>query len=275
MRLKLLAAAVILSTSVGCAALSRLLAGAFVTPKLTFQRATLAGIDLDSATLNLEYLIENPNPVGIELVELQYALFVEGRQVVTGTPPSGLRIAANGQSTVVLPANLEFADLAPTLLTFLEKDTAKYRAEGSLGLSSPLGIVRLPLQKEGEFEVPKVPEVEFQAPRITQLSFASATIELPFTLKNRNTYPLPLGGLAGALSLSGATIGSINTGDLGLMAGKDGKKVTIPLTIQFMQAASAAMAVRNGKGTIAFDGELISGASRVPLKFSQNVEFMR
>src|SRR4051812_7282993 len=82
----------------GCATLKQLLSAAFVPPTLTFQSASLADVNLEGVTLNLNYAIDNPNPVAIDLAQVQYALAVEGKHVVSGTPPQGLHLAANGKS---------------------------------------------------------------------------------------------------------------------------------------------------------------------------------
>jgi hypothetical protein len=54
---------------------------------------------------------------------------------------------------------VKFADVAPVLETFLTKDKASYRAEGSIGLKTPLGVIPIPLKQEGTFPIPKLPQV--------------------------------------------------------------------------------------------------------------------
>jgi LEA14-like dessication related protein len=159
------ALAVALSSS--CATLQALLQASVQTPTLTFKSATLADVSLGSATVNLNYQLTNPNPLGLSLASVEYAFYVEGHQVVAGRPPQGLTIPASGTAEVVLPANVRFADVAPVLETFLNKDVASYRARGVLGIETPLGIVTLPIEKEGTFPVPKLPTVVLQQPRLS------------------------------------------------------------------------------------------------------------
>lgn len=262
-------------TFTGCATLKSLLAKSFVQPTLTFRDAKVGAVALDQATIHLTFDLENPNPVGLSLAELDYAFFVEGKQVVAGKPPMGLTIPASGRASLTFPTTVKFADIAPVLTTFLTRDTAAYRAQGTVGVKTPIGVVRLPLEHEGSFDVPKLPEVAFGSPRIARLSLTSAVIDLPLKVTNKNGFPLPISGLTGGLSISGARVGTVSTGDLGSLTAKGVRELTLPITVNFLQAASAANAVRSGSGTLTFDGSVKSGATALPLDFSQTVRFTR
>ncbi|HLM47747.1 MAG TPA: LEA type 2 family protein, partial [Myxococcaceae bacterium] len=217
----------------GCASLQRMAKNAFKKPRLTFKTARLQQASLADATVDLVYQLENPNPLGLNLASIDYAFFVEGKQVVAGTPPKGLNIAARGKSDLVFPANIRFADIAPVVQTFLNKDTAQYRAQGSVGIQTPIGVLRFPLEHEGTFEVPKVPQVQFESPRITNVTLQGATVEFPLTVRNRNSFPLPVGGISGALRVAGANVGNLSTGDLGLLEPSATRQLTLPLKINF------------------------------------------
>jgi LEA14-like dessication related protein len=268
-----LAAVVLLG---GCAALQRLFEGAFQRPTLTFRRADLQNVTMGSAAMNLVWNLENPNRLGLSLAEVDYTFFVEDKQVVAGRPRGGLQIPANGARELVFPAEFKFQELAPALQAFLTRDVANWRAEGSIGVDTPIGILRLPLRRSGQFEVPKIPQVSLATPRITELTLAGARLELPFTVKNRNSYPLPFGGLSGALDIAGARVGNISSGQLGLLEGGRTGNLTVPPTVNFASAGVAvANALRQGSGQVALSGQLQSGEFRVPVQFSQRVNFTR
>lgn len=247
----------------------------FKRPSLAFRGATLSDASLSDATINLTYVVNNPNPIELALEEVSYRLFVEGRPVVSGRPAEGLRIPAGGKRELVFPAQVKFADIAPALEAFLSKDRARYRAEGSAGVASPVGLVRLPLAHEGEFEVPKVPDVQFGTPRIGQLSFTSASMELPLRVTNRNSFPLPIAALTGALKLGGSDVGTIATHSLGTLAPRGTLEVSLPLTIQFRGAGAAAAALQKGSGELAFSGSLRSGQTAMPVEWKATRQFQR
>ncbi|MBJ6763532.1 LEA type 2 family protein [Myxococcaceae bacterium JPH2] len=264
------------TTLAGCASLQNLMKNAFKKPRISFKTARLADASLSNATVNLVYEVENPNSFGLELASVSYAFFVEGKQVVAGSPPKGLDLKAHGKSELVFPANVKFADIVPVVETFLNKDQAAYKAQGSVGIQTPIGVLTFPLEKEGTFEVPKIPHVEFQAPHITQVGLTSATVEFPLAITNRNSFALPIAGITGALKVAGADVGTLSTGNLGTLDGSGTRQVRLPLTINLTRAAAAALAVRAGGNTqVRLDGRLTSDAQSVPLNLTQLVNFIK
>ncbi len=260
----------------GCAALSDFLKGAFTEPTLTFQRLGLENISLSGLTLDTAWALNNPNAIGISLASVDYALFVEEKQVVAGSPPQGLQIAANGSTDLHFPAAIRFQDLVAVIETFLNKDTAAYRAEGALGVQTPIGVLKFPIAKSGDFEVPKIPAIAFANPRVSNLSIQGVTIEFPLTVTNKNSYALPVAGVLGNLNLAGSSLGSISTGDLGALDGKGVKTVALPLTVNFMSAGMGIFnAVQRGSAPITFDAKVKSGETEVPLNVNQLVNFVR
>lgn len=265
-----------LTTLAGCATLQSLLNGAFKKPTLKFKTARLSEASLSDATVDLVYELDNPNGLGLKVASVDYAFFVEGKQLVAGKPREGVNLKANGKSQLVFPANVKFADIAPVVTTFLDKDVAAFKAQGSLGIQTPLGVLRFPLEKEGTFPVPKIPQVQFQAPRITNVTLSGATVEFPLAITNRNAFPLPVAGITGALKVAGASVGNLSTGNLGMLDGSGTKQVTLPLTINFASAASAAMALRSGgNAQVSLTGNLTSDAQSVPLNLNQLLNFTK
>lgn len=259
----------------GCAALAKFFKNAFKQPTLTFRSAELQNATLSDATVNLAWELRNPNAVGLSIAELDYLFKVEGHQVVAGTPPRGLNVKGNGSSLLVFPANVKFQDIAPVIETFLTKDFAAYSASGNVGIKTPIGVIRFPLSKDGQFEVPKIPQVQLGSPRIASISLQSATLEVPVTVTNRNTYNLPINGVGGTFSIAGANVGSLSTGDLGQLGGKAAKQLNLPITVNFLQSLQAANAIRQGSANIAWNGQIQSGSTNIPLKLQQNLNFRR
>lgn len=263
------------TTLSGCAILSKIFGGLFEKPKLAFKNVALSQASLSDATVELTWTLSNPNPVGLEIAAVDYAFFVEDKQVVAGSPRKGLTVAADGKSELNFPANVKFADIVPVVQTFLNKDSAKYAAKGSIGFNTPIGLIKFPLSKQGVFDVPKLPQVQFQTPTITNLTATSATIDIPLKVTNKNAFPLPVDLITGGLNIAGASVGSIKTSSIGSLTAKGTQTVSLPLTINFASALQAANAIRQGRARIAFDGSLKSGSVALPLSFAQNVNFKK
>ena len=268
----LVAAALVLP---GCALLQNLFKSAFKKPDLRFKTANLLNADLSGARLDTIWTLNNPNPMGLSLAHIDYNFLVEDKQVVAGRPKKGLQVSANDKTDLTFPADLKFADLASTLVVFLTKPTAKYRAEGSIGVDTPIGLVKLPLRKEGVFEVPKIPAFNLDSPRITQMNLTSARLEIPVKLTNKNSFPLPITGLVGNLSIGGAKVGNVSAGRLGLIPPKGTETVMLPVTVDLPRALQAANAIRQGRGKVELSGNLTSGDAKLPVNFGDVVNFTR
>jgi LEA14-like dessication related protein len=260
-----------LLTLTGCATLKKL----FKKPRVTFKTARLANASLSDATVDVVYTVDNPNTFGLSLAKVDYAFFVEGKQVVAGSPRKGLELKPRASNELVFPANVKFADIVPVVETFLNKDAATFKAQGSLGIDTPIGVISFPLEHEGTFEIPKIPNVQFDAPRISNVSLTSATVEFPLNITNRNSFPLPIARIAGDLKVAGASVGNLSTPDLGMLDGKGTRQVTLPLTINFARAASAATALRGGNAQVTWSANVTSGSQNLPLNIGQLLQFKR
>jgi len=269
--LSLAAVVVVASLYTGCAQLTKTLKSAFQLPSLTFKNVSLANVTLDSTTVNLAFQLNNPNPIGLTVSSVSYSFFVEGKQVVAGSPPNGITIPSSGSKELVFPANVKFADVAPVVMTFLTKENAAYRAEGSIGLKTPLGVFSVPLKQEGTFPIPKLPQVALEPPRLKDVTLTSATLELPLVVTNPNDFGIPMNGLTGSVIVSGSKVGTVSGPDLGYIAPKDHKPVNLPVTINFAQVASAAAALRKGTATFVLDAEVKSGHLAFPLRLEKKL----
>ena len=257
----------------GCSWLRQMAASGFQKPSLSFKDASLSDVTLGGATVNLIFTVTNPNDASLSLAETDYKLSLEGKQVVAGKPPAGIKIPAKGSSDVTLPASVKFADIAGSIADFLRKEQANYRAEGHIGVDTPIGIAALPFEKEGTVPLPKLPDVSLGTPKIGSLSLTSARIDVPLVFANQNPFALPLGSVSGALRIAGADVGEVGAQPVGRVDAKGAKTVTLPVTVRFSQAMAAARAIREGHAHVAVDGQLASEGASLPFHVEHEVEF--
>jgi LEA14-like dessication related protein len=247
----------------------------FREPSVDFKDASLSDVSLAGATVNLTLTVHNPNRQGISLAESDYKLSIAGKQLVAGKPAAGLRIAAGGSSDVVLPAQIKFADIGDSISAVLQQEQLPYRAEGHIGVSTPIGVLPLGFSQEGTLPLPRMPTISLQAPRIAELSLTHATLDVPLTLNNPNAFPLPLGSVVGDLSIAGSPVGRIASPELGLVASRQTRTVAVPVTVRFAEALAAGRALREGRAHVALDGKLSSGGASVPVHVERDVDFTR
>ena len=272
MRIRLLAPLCALALPLGCSLFQTIAASGFQNPTLAFKDAQLAEVSLEGATVNLVVSVDNPNSQGISLAETDYQLQIEGNQLVAGKPPAGITIPANGKMDVTLPATVKFSELGSSLAALFSKHTVGYAASGHLGIQTPIGILALPIEKQGQLDLPRVPEVSLGSPSLKNISLTSATLDLPLVLKNPNAFALPLGAVAGALTIAGVEIGSVKTKEVGRVAASASQTISLPVQIRFADAYAAFKALQQGSVHIGFNGELRSGGAALPFKLEQDVD---
>jgi LEA14-like dessication related protein len=250
--------------------------GGFKKPTVAYRSASLSDVSLSGATLNVVTNVDNPNAVTFALTDVDYKLSIEGKQVATGKPPEGLEIPANGNADLTLPASFKFTDLGQAVNTVLQKGSAGYRAEGTIGVKTPVGVVRVPLSHEGTFTLPAMPGIALGTPRLTNVAIDHATVELPVTLTGKGSHPVPLQALEAVVTIGGARIGEVSAKDLGTLKPGASRLVTLPLTVPFSGAVEAAQAMlKGGAVPIALDGQLQSGPAPVPFQLKTTANFHR
>ena len=256
----------------GCTLLKEVAASSFQRPTLSLKDVRLADISLAGATLNLVFDVDNPNEQGLSLAETDYLLKVEGKQLVAGKPPDGFQIPGRGHAEVILPASVKFSELGQSIAALLSQKSVAYDASGHVGVSTPIGLVALPFQKQGRFDLPTVPQISVGAPSLSDVSLTSATLRLPLVISNGNAFALPLGAIAGSLNIAGSNVGSVQTQDVGTLAAQGKQTLDLPVKIRFSDAFAAARAIRSGAAHIDLQGELRSGGAAVPFRLQQDVD---
>src|SRR3982750_2779267 len=102
----------LLPSLLGCSLVRQAASSAFERPTLSFKEARLPHIDFQGAELDLVFLVNNPNSVGLDLTRASYNLEVEGHKVASGTSKNGLKIPAGGTGEVTFPAKLRGTEIA-------------------------------------------------------------------------------------------------------------------------------------------------------------------
>lgn len=89
--------------------------------------------------LRLWTRVENPNPVGLTLSEIDGRLHLEGREGPRATFPLGLPLQADADTVVPLDVTVgfeEIPELAGALRTALARGALEYRLEGSFSVEA-------------------------------------------------------------------------------------------------------------------------------------------
>ena len=143
----------------GCETMQRAL-------NLTKPTARMVGLkfadaNLDSATLLFDVEVDNPYPVALPLMNLDYDLSSGTDPFLTGSADLQTTVPAKSKKTVSLPATINYLDMLRALKGIRPGTRIPYKADVGLSVDAPaLGLIRLPLRKEGEVALPTVSDVD-------------------------------------------------------------------------------------------------------------------
>jgi LEA14-like dessication related protein len=187
----------------GCGSLADIARG-LRKPQARVLRVEIEDLTFEAAALRADVEITNPNPVGIELAGYDYELAVEGRPLLAGAVEQKTALVAGGQSVIVVPVAVSFANLFSAVETAAGQEELAYRLSAGLSFDLPvLGRVRVPVATEGRLPVVRPPAVRVVSLRVPTLTLSGATLVLGLELENRNGFGLEVEGLQYSFSANG------------------------------------------------------------------------
>jgi len=140
-----LAAVLLVFSSGGC----RTVQGLTTPPKVQSVTVTVTAFDLRKIDLRFDVELLNPGDGEITIAGYEYNLHLEAQLFLSGRSDTGFALMPHGTALVSLPVTLVFAELQRKLAALKGRGEAAYRLDVTLLADTPLGLIRVPLKKEG------------------------------------------------------------------------------------------------------------------------------
>lgn len=259
----------------GCAFLEGLLTDVLQKPTLTFQRVNLRDLTFVGLGVDLDWRIDNPNDFGIDLASVEYEFEVDGHLLARGKSAKGIQIAPSASSTLTLPFDVVYREMARSILALYQKTEVPFTVKGHFGFDTPVGVIRVPFRKAGTLPVPRLPRVQITGARLARLTLGGATLEVDVQLSNENRFPLPLERLTYSLELEGKRVAS-GTASVPQASATGSRTVKLPIRLDFLSSGLAvASAIRSGKVDVALDGKVKIGPVEAPVNVRRQIVLRR
>jgi len=234
----------------GCAQLQQHAETIKPTAKLT--GASLTNISFDQADLLFDLAVENRNPVALDLSGLDYDFMIEGQSMVSGVTAEAIKLKANGTSQVQLPVSLKFDDLRQLGKKLGEdiwnKDRLQYDLQTTFRINLPvIGDYAIPVSKQGEVPVPKMPVIKFKGVKLKEMGFTSASVLAQVEVSNPNDFILGLKQLSYDLNINQAKWGSGQIEQATSIPEKGKAIIGIPLQLDLLSMGTAALTLLKDK----------------------------
>jgi LEA14-like dessication related protein len=264
----------------GCALLQGLL-GPIPKPTATVTGVRISNFSLSDLTLTFDVAVTNPYSVPLPLANIDYSLASQAQPFLQGQAQLQGSIPAQGTQTVSFPAKIVFVELLKALQGIRPGAMVPYRTTLGLSVNTPaLGVLRLPLEKEGQLPVPTAPDVSIASVKWQNLSLAGATGLLALKVGNPNSFAFDLAAMEYHIKLGDFDLASGGLTNAASLAAGAAQEIGINVSVSTAKAGMAIVQLVQGKSSnYSLGGALAIGTPfgplQIPLAVTGQVPFLR
>lgn len=107
-------------------------------------------LPLSASSIDLDFAIEvdNPNPVGLRLDQIDFNLFINDSRVLDSTSRQDIRIPANGRGDVYLRTRIGYQNVRSLwneIVDVVRGNRARYELRGNAYYDTPVGRLKFPV----------------------------------------------------------------------------------------------------------------------------------
>lgn len=180
------------------------IANSIQKPELSVDDVRVTGFNFNQMELTYDIKIENPNPVAVQMLSYDYNLDINENSFINGDQTKKMSIDASGESIFEVPMTINFQDLYRTVKGVANKDQSSYRFLSHLSFDLPvLGATEIPVKKQGNIPMLKLPELSVRNVNIDNVSLNGADINLKLNFNNPNGFGLNVNQLNYNLMVNG------------------------------------------------------------------------
>ena len=222
----------------GCATLKSLVK----EPTIKFKTVKLRDLGLFDATVGFVFEVDNPNPIGVTVNDLEYNLKLDNKEFLSGILDDGIKLQANGKSTFEIPVNIDYIEFFGSVSEFLKHDELPYNISGKMKIFE----FTIPYSNSGTIDIPSVPKVSLVGVEVGNISLSGAAMVFKVKMKNLSDAALNLSKLDYKINLAGKEFGSGIANISESLTANGEKLIDIPLNIDFLSLGAAASNIIRG-----------------------------
>ncbi len=166
--MKQILAAVLFATLIisGCSGLPE---GSLKKPTITYLRTEVTGVSLEKVKANVIFQAVNPNKVSLDMVSMDYQLFLEGSKALSG---EGLKFNFLADSTTefTVPVEVQYSSFFKTAENLTKavlggKKTASFTVKTVFIVDLTMITVEMPVNISGELPLPEISAPQIKIPK--------------------------------------------------------------------------------------------------------------
>lgn len=216
-------------------------------PTVKFSRLDLTDLDFDHIDTNFVFSIDNPNPVGAPVDRFAYNLQLMDVDILSGDDPNGVTLAAEDTSELMLPVSFNFANLYEAVTATRGEDFMDFGLQGGFGFDSDLGPVDINFDEAGSYPALRIPKITLGKLKVQSFTGTTLGVGLDIDLDNDHASTIDFADIGFNLHIAGVNIGDGALSGTESVDGASSRTITLPITVDVIQAAGAAAAIIAGQ----------------------------
>lgn len=215
-------------------------------PTVRFDRMDVSDIDFEHIDTDFVFAVDNPNPVGAPVDRFSYSLALAGVELLAGDNPEGLELRAADTSEIALPVSLVFESIYDAVTAARGDDFVDFGFKGGIGFDSDAGPIDINFDEAGNFPALRIPKIKLGKLHINQFTGSNLDLGLDIDVDNDHESTLDFQDIGFAMKVAGVNIGSGALSEPLSVEGATSRTVQLPISINVLDAATAAAAILGG-----------------------------
>jgi LEA14-like dessication related protein len=225
----------------GCESLKQLIK----KPTVEYRGMSVKAMTLFDGTFVFSFNVMNPNPIGVPLDQVTYAVKIDGRDFIKGNLDQKIALPGNGTAGVNIPVGINYMDFFKSLMEFSKKDQLAYDVSGTVLVYG----FTLPFHVTGTVPVPKPPKVSIARVDVKSMSFASASVVFVLDMVNDNPFPIMMNGLDYKIRIGGNDLAGGAT-RAAQAVGQNGRStLEVPVNLSVLKVGKAVLDILAGSSS--------------------------
>ncbi len=245
----------------GCSALRTALNRGVQPPTIAVTDARVEGLSFTGADLVFELRVENPNPMGLDILGYDYHVEVGGHRIANGTSAERRPVGSEDAVAWSVPVSVGFASLLSSVASLATEGETTFSFGCDVRLDLPfVGEVSVPASRIGALPLPRPPSVSLAGVSVDSLSASAADLALRLRVANPNHFLLRLESLTYELGLAGNPwVSAAHNAGIELFADSS-TGVELPVRVDLRHLGLTAAALLRDPSHVPFT---LSGAMRL------------
>jgi LEA14-like dessication related protein len=226
----------------------------FLLPRIELSIVEITSLTNEKIEMTVKMLIKNQLPISFTADSLQYAISIDGVEVIKSHHIKSIKLESNDSSWVSLPITILSNDLKSILNSNESKnmDSVEYRLQASF-------YTNIVFRKKFDVDIKKdlpmiyLPEVTIEHMHIDSINFSRAAIRLLVSIKNQNLFPLEAKNMAYKFAIEEHEwIEGVIPGLTNIKAQSD-TELQIPISISFKEVTKTLFDLLKKGNNVKYD----------------------